>query len=139
MAIYRCVATSFLVNLRQTRRAGEAPRACTPEVHRRYTGCTTGNSLVPPGTFVYLRCTSGVPPVYFRCTSSDHLGAVGLVAGRYGRGQRLGLVLWQLALSPGADGAGLFTLGFYLPENAQARFKARARSQFGGGAGGETS
>jgi hypothetical protein len=52
------------LNLRQTRRAGEALRACTPEVHRMHTGGT-------PEVHRKIPCASGVPPVYLRCTQRE--------------------------------------------------------------------
>jgi hypothetical protein len=64
---YGAASRSIWVNLRQIRRLRVhlgpnrpilRPFALsTPEVHRRYTGCTRD---LP----VYLRCASGVPPVY---------------------------------------------------------------------------
>jgi hypothetical protein len=43
-------------------------KGCTPEVHRRYTGCSCLRSL-------YIRCTSGVPPVYTARRGGSHLVA----------------------------------------------------------------
>ena len=66
LQLHKCLPVSWLcrahrqVSLRQARRAGEAPRACTWSTPEVPPGCTPDNP-------VCIRCT----PVYFRCTQRE--------------------------------------------------------------------